>query len=50
MFELADTLVGIFKVNNCTQTITITPTKYASLRQDDHHIPSNQVIKLLIVD
>ncbi|KAG8264860.1 Structural maintenance of chromosomes protein 4 [Homalodisca vitripennis] len=28
MFELADTLVGIFKVHNCTNSITVTPGVY----------------------
>ena len=26
MFELADTLVGIYKTNNCTKTATINPS------------------------
>lgn len=43
MFELADTLVGIYKVNNCTQTITITPSKYALCRRvNDRQLPNNQ--------
>lgn len=28
MFELADRLVGIYKVNNCTQSVTINPGIY----------------------
>uniref|UniRef100_A0A1B6M2T8 Structural maintenance of chromosomes protein n=1 Tax=Graphocephala atropunctata TaxID=36148 RepID=A0A1B6M2T8_9HEMI len=28
MFELADTLVGIFKVHNCTNSVTVTPGVY----------------------
>lgn len=31
MFELADTLVGIFKVHNCTDSITVTPDVYSDV-------------------
>lgn len=29
MFEIADQLVGIFKTNNCTKSVTIIPHKYS---------------------
>ena len=28
MFELADRLVGIYKTNNCTKSVTIDPRRY----------------------
>lgn len=31
MFELADVLVGIYKTNNCTKTVTINPKYYETL-------------------
>ncbi len=30
MFELADRLVGIYKTNNCTNSVTINPRGFAS--------------------
>jgi structural maintenance of chromosome 4 len=29
MFELADRLVGIYKTNNCTNSVTINPRLYS---------------------
>ena len=30
MFELADRLVGIFKTNDCTKSVTINPPLFAA--------------------
>ena len=30
MFELADHLVGIFKTNDCTKSVTINPSLFAA--------------------
>lgn len=35
MFEVADRLVGIYKTNNCTKSVTINPQQFANPSQAD---------------
>lgn len=35
MFELADRLVGIYKTDNCTKSITINPESFVVCEDDD---------------
>jgi structural maintenance of chromosome 4 len=37
MFELADRLVGIYKTNNCTNSVTINPRAFGVSGQQDGH-------------
>ena len=39
MFELADRLVGIYKTNNCTKSITIDPKAFASTESNRRPVP-----------
>lgn len=46
MFELADTLVGIFKVHNCTDSITVTPDVYSDVSA---LVVSNPILEMLLI-
>lgn len=41
MFELADVLVGIYKTQNCTKSVTITPRLY-SKKEDEQPVNNNE--------
>jgi len=41
MFELADRLVGIYKTNNCTKSITINPAAFVKKRDNKENQVSN---------
>jgi structural maintenance of chromosome 4 len=38
MFELADQLIGIYKIQNCTQTITLNPCSFMNKKGGNHEI------------
>jgi structural maintenance of chromosome 4 len=40
MFELADRLVGIYKTNNCTKSVSINPRAYGIQGQQDGYVPT----------
>lgn len=40
MFELADRLVGIYKTNNCTKSVTINPRAYSKGKEADQVLPA----------
>lgn len=40
MFELADRLVGIYKTNNCTKSVTINPTVFGVKGQQNGVVPT----------
>lgn len=39
MFELADRLVGIYKTNNCTKSVSIDPHSFGVEGQQNGHVP-----------
>jgi len=39
MFELADRLVGIYKTNNCTKSVTIDPSAFGVQGQQNGYVP-----------
>ena len=44
MFELADRLVGIYKTNNCTKSITINPRAFGVQGQQDGFVPTTPAL------
>jgi structural maintenance of chromosome 4 len=40
MFELADRLVGIYKTDNCTKSVTIDPAKFGVAGSQNGYVPS----------
>lgn len=50
MFELADYLIGIYKTDNCTKSITINPHSFVvpkTVKEDLHHAPENSAGEVL---
>jgi structural maintenance of chromosome 4 len=39
MFELADRLVGIYKTDNCTKSVTIDPAKFGAAGSQNGYVP-----------
>jgi structural maintenance of chromosome 4 len=44
MFELADRLVGIYKTNNCTKSVTINPKAFGGETKADRTRPSTTIL------
>ena len=44
MFELADRLVGIYKTNNCTKSITINPHAFGVQGQQNGYLPTTPAL------
>jgi structural maintenance of chromosome 4 len=45
MFELADRLVGIYKTNNCTKSVTINPRSFGVQGQQNGCVPATPALK-----
>jgi structural maintenance of chromosome 4 len=44
MFELADRLVGIYKTNNCTKSVTIDPRAFGTKGQANGFVPGTPIL------